>query len=222
MHKIDLIGQVPLFADLDRKALAELASIAEVRRASKGELLFSEGDEARALFILSEGIVELVKMEPSGREQFVRRVARGETFAEAAMFSGGAYPASAIARAHSELIAISKEKFLRCVRAHPEVALAIMGAMAKLLRHLNTLVSELALGSVESRLAAWLLRRSREAGKLTFMLGIAKKELAFRLGTVPETLSRNLRKLKDDGAIRLEGERLTILDAPALEETAGR
>jgi CRP-like cAMP-binding protein len=222
MHKIDLVGRVPLFAELDRKALSELAAIAEVRRASKGELLFSEGEEARALFILADGVVELVKTEASGREQFVRRVGRGETFAEAAMFSGGVYPASAVARAAAELIVISKEKFLRSVRGHPEVALAIMGAMAKLLRHLNSLVSELALGSVEGRLAAWLLRCAREAGKSTFMLGIAKKELAFRLGTVPETLSRNLRKLRDARIIRIAGERVTVLDARALEDAAGR
>jgi CRP/FNR family transcriptional regulator, dissimilatory nitrate respiration regulator len=222
MQKVDLIGRVPLFADLDRKALAELAAIAEVRRAGRGELLFSEGDEAAALFILAEGVVELVKIEPSGREQFVRRVARGETFAEAAMFSGGVYPAMAIARTPSQLFVISKRKFLQYVRVHPEVSLAIMGAMAGLLRHLNALISELALGSVEDRLAAWLLKKSREAGRATFMLGISKKELAFRLGTVPETLSRNLRKLKDGGVIRVTGERVTILDADSLDECVAK
>lgn len=222
MRDIEWLKGSAVFSGLAAPALSELARIAERRRCAKGEVLFAEGDDARALFLLVEGAVDLVKIAPNGREQLVRSVRRGETFAEAAMFSGEAYPVTAIARRASELIAIRKERFIAFVRAHPGISLAIMGVMARLLRHLNALLADLSLGEVQNRLAAFLLARSRERGKLEFSLGIRKQELAQRLGTIPATLSRNLRRLREQGVIDVRGDFVKIKKIKELEALSGR
>ncbi len=217
----EILKNSPLFAGLSAAALGDLTKASRKCAFASGEMIFSEGDEAEALFILAGGTVDLIKSSSAGKEQLVRSVKRGEIFAEAAMFSGDTYPVTAIARAPSELVSITKAAFVRFLKTHPDASMAIIGTMAKLLRHLNNLLSELSLSSVESRLAAWLLRRMREKGSRSFLIGIAKRDLAFRLGTVPETLSRNLRKLAQSGAIRVAGEKVTIVDADLLEESAG-
>ena len=98
MNIKEAISGSPIFSSLGEKALAEICDISETRGAGAGEMIFSEGEEARALFILAEGEIDLVKYTPDGRERFVRHVGEGETFAEAAMFAGEAYPVSAVAR----------------------------------------------------------------------------------------------------------------------------
>lgn len=218
----DLIKHCPMFAELDNLALRELVAISRIKACSKGEMIFQEGESAAALFILVSGSVELIKSSPGGKEQFVRQIKKGETFAEAAMFAGDAYPATAIARAKSEMVMIDKKRFVAFVRAHPDIALKIMGAMAKLLRHLNSLVSDISLGSVMGRLAGFLISRSEESRGKTFELGMQKRDLAFRLGTVAETLSRNLKKLRDDEIIDVAGQRITIKDLEILKDLADR
>lgn len=220
MKTADLIKNCIPFSGLSSTALTDLSQIAEYQTCTKGDVLFTDGDEATALFLLVEGAIDLVKIAPTGREQFVRSVKCGEMFAEAVMFAGEAYPATAIARQNSRLITISKKRFITFVRAHPDASLAIMGVMAKLLRHLNTLLADLSLGQVSNRLAAFLIAKSRERRKIEFSLGITKRELALRLGTIPATLSRNLRKLKEEGIIDVRGDFVTIKKFKALESLA--
>ena len=218
MNIKEAISGSPIFSSLGEQALSEICDISETRHADAGEMIFSEGEDARALFILAEGEIDLVKYTPDGRERFVRHVGEGETFAEAAMFAGEAYPVSAVARESSSLISIDKGKFHKFVCDHPDASIAMLGAMARLLRHWSVLLSELSLTSVESRIAAWLLKEARKSVGGSFKLGIPKKELAFKLGTIPETLSRNLRKLTDSGTISMDGDRITIEDPSALED----
>ncbi len=221
MNKRELILSIPIFSELAGKAVANLSAISRIEKFDKGELIFMEDDDADALFILADGAIDLVKGTEDGRERFIRRVKPGETFAEAAMFAGDTYPVSALARTRGTLLAINREDFRAFMRRHPEASMAMLAAMARLLRHWSDLLSELSLSTVEGRIAAWLMMRAREAKGDSFELGMPKRELAFRLGTVPETLSRNLRKLKDMGAIRLEGERIHIKDMEILEELTG-
>ena len=211
----------PIFCEIGEDAAARLSRIAGLKRTKRGETIFAEGDRARAMYILIEGAVQLVKGSPEGREQFVRNVGRGETFAEAAMFAGELYPVTAVSKSPSELIVIEKAKLTALVKTHPEVGLAMMGAMAKLLRHWSALLTDVSLSSVEARLASWILRRAKQAGRDEFKLGIHKRELAFRLGTVPETLSRNLKRLAETGAISVRGETIKLNNINKLKKLSG-
>ncbi len=215
MRPIELLRSYPLFAHLDDAALADLARIVSVRRVSKGSVLFHDGEEAEALFLVASGRIDLIKAAADGREQLVRTVKRGELFAEAAVFSGERYPVTALVRRDGEVLHIAKAPLQRYIAHHPEAAFAIMGVMAKLLRHLNAMLADFSLGSVGERLAAYLLRRAEREGR-RFDLGMPKRELAFKLGTTPETLSRHLRQLSRSGTIDMRGRAFCIKDIEAL------
>ena len=215
------ISQSLIFSSLGEEALDDLCAISESKRVGSDKLIFSEGEKAECIFVVAAGIVELVKIAQDGRELLVRRIESGETFAEAAVFSGEAYPVTAIARKDAELVVVDGARFLKYLKGRPEVSLSIMSAMSKLLLHWNALLSELSLHSVESRLAMWILRRSEREGSDRILLDLKKKDLASLLGTVPETLSRNLRKLCDSGAITVEGDAIIINDNKALQSATG-
>lgn len=222
MKAADVLKRCVLFSELRSSSLDELGRIVTIRHLGEDEVLFGEGEDAETFFILASGDVDLVKSSPGGREQLVRSVKAGEVFAEAAMFSGMSYPAMAIARSRSEILSIGKSRFISFLRGHPEVSLRMMGVMSNLLRHMNSLLAELSLGTVSGRLAAYLLKRMKEEGREEFLLDISKKELAFKIGTVPETLSRNLKRMATDGVLRIAGSRIIIKNINKLEDLAGR
>jgi len=209
-----------LFSYLGASDLTRLARIADQRRYRKGEAIFSEGDEAENFLVLLRGQVKIFKLAPDGREQILRVVRAGESFGEAAALSGGSFPAGAEALAPSLAARFSAAAFREVLAASPQLALNLIVAMSELLRGFAALVDAVSLRDVSSRLAKYLLDQAARAGEDTFRLELPKRALASRLGTVPETLSRSLRRLKERRVIAECGDRIRLLDHRALSRIA--
>lgn len=208
-----------LFSQLDDKALDEIASAALTRKAARGEMLFYEGDTAHSFFIVGSGKVKVFKLSPEGKEQILMIAQPGDSVAEAALFAGGAYPASAQSMENSELLAINREKFVALLGRNPDLAVNLIARLSGLLRQMTRLVEGLSLTDVTTRLAHYLnSQRDPATGKqLTEIILPEKKTvLAAQLGTIPETLSRSLAKLVRDGVIAVDGPRITVLNLSAL------
>lgn len=213
------------FSGLEAGDLERLEAIVVPRALGRGESLFLEGEPSEGFFAVAEGLIKVYKVAPDGREQVLHLVGPGQTFAEASLFGDGRYPASAEAAEAARLYLVPKGPFLKLLRAEPELALKLLASMATWLKRLSHLVETLSLKNVEARLAGYLLTRAREEGRPTdegvaLTLDSEKKVIAARLGTISETLSRSLKKLKDRGLIREEGSRLLITDLQGLEELA--
>jgi len=209
-----------LFSYLSPRDLHQLASIASLDTRRKGESIFAEGDPADALWVLLKGQVKIFKLGPDGREQVLRIVRPGESFAEAAALSRGAFPAHAEATARSTTARFPADDFLRLLEASPQLATNMIVALSQLLRGFAALVDALALREVPARLAKYLLDASLRARSDTVVLDVRKTVLAARLGTVSETLSRSLRRLQDRGLIAVDGPRIDLLDPPGLQRLA--
>lgn len=209
-----------LFAYLSPRDLAQLAAIASLQTYRKGQLIFTEGDEADALWVLLKGQVKIFKVGPDGREQVLRIVRAGESFAEAAALSRGQFPASAEATARATAVRFPAEGFLRLLDTNPQLATNMIVALSQLLRGFAALVDALALRDVPSRLARYLLDASLRADSDTVVLDVRKTVLAARLGTVSETLSRALRRLRERGLIAVDGQRIALLDRAGLQRLA--
>ncbi|MBT3182259.1 MAG: Crp/Fnr family transcriptional regulator [Deltaproteobacteria bacterium] len=218
----DVLKQTMLFSGLEVSELNDLGKVASSTKVKSGGVIFNEGDEAQSFYVLVEGSIDLVKSSAEGKEQLIRNVKRGEVFAEAAMFAGSTYPVTAITKSDSKLMVFGKKALLSFIKRHPDVSLKMMGVMSNLLRHLNSLLGELSLGTVSSRLAAYLLKRAKDEGGKEFLLGMAKRDLAFHIGTIPATLSRNLAKMSSDVWIEVKGNRILLKDIKALRAASGR
>ena len=101
-----------------------------------------------------------------------------------------------------------------------DLAMDMMAGMSAKLREFNQLIEQLALKEVPARLANILLDLPARPGTDTVVLKQTKRELAAQIGTVAETLSRALKKLRDMGLIEVDGSQITILDAEGLAELA--
>jgi CRP/FNR family transcriptional regulator len=218
--KTEEIQAVPLFAGLDEAQLEKIRTIARVVGAKRREVLFREGDPTAGIFVLLSGRLKLYKLSPDGKEHILHIVHPGQTFAEAAVFMGGGYPAYAEALVSSRALLLPKSDFLELLRQEPSISLAIIVSLSRHLKQFADRIEDLSLKDVSARLARWFLNTAEEKGRDFWDLEITKGELASQIGTVSETLSRTLRKFREAGWILVRGRFVKILDRPALTATA--
>jgi CRP/FNR family transcriptional regulator len=216
---------IPIFADLESSDLELLEAVAAPRTLGRGEHLFFEDDPSEGFFALESGFIKIYKIAPDGREQVPYFIGPGQTFAIASLFGDGLYMANAEAVEPSKLWLIAKAPFLDLVRAEPELAVKLLAYFAQWMKRLLALVETLSLKNVEARLAEYILSRDQVEGRPTddgivLSLDVEKKMIAAHLGTISETLSRSLKKLKDRGLIREDGPLIIITDLEGLRKMA--
>lgn len=219
MNYRQIIKNSPLFAGLTDANLDALMEIARIREHARGELLFSEGEEAEGFFIVIDGKVKVYKLSPEGKERILHIIHPGGTFAEAAIFGDGLYPAYAEPLQTSNLLFLPKESFLELLMKNGQMAVNMIAGLSRFLRQFANQIEDLTFKDVPSRLARYLLQLS-SGTRDTVVLPISKTQLASNLGTVSETLSRTLRKLSDDDLINVSGKTFEILDFDRLAELA--
>jgi CRP/FNR family transcriptional regulator len=227
MENRDIVKKALLFSGLADEYLSEVAEIAVRRPFAKGETLFTEGEKAEGFYLLAKGSVKLCKVSPDGREKVLHLVHAVETFAEAAFFGDGSYPAEAKGVEKGEVLFFPRESFMGLLERNPRFSLNLIASLSMLLRRFARQIEELSFADAPARLASYLLElASRKStsyqGRTYLELDMRKGELASRLGTVSETLSRTFRKLKEEGIIEVDGSRVVILDMPKLQQMAGK
>ena len=167
------------------------------------------------------------KMSPDGREKVLHFVHAGETFAEAAFFGDGKYPAEAKALEKGEALFFPRDSFMGLLERNPRFSLNLIVSLSLLLRRFARQIEELSFADVPARLAGYLVEMAGKKsttfqGKTYIDLDMKKGELASRLGTVSETLSRTFRKLKEEGIIEVDGGRVIVFDMERLRGMVGK
>ena len=196
-----------LFRDLGEESLARLSEGSRRIEIARGDHLFFEGDDGRDLFVLEEGGVRLYKLAEDGQETTVKLIDPFEAFAEVAFFDNGKYPVSAIATKYSVAWAISGSTFEAMLDDRSfrgEFISTIIGR----LRYLSQRIHYLTAYDVEQRFFRFLYEQCGAVEKCT--VEIPKKEIAAAIGTIPETLSRLILRLRDRGDIVWKGSVITV------------
>ncbi|NWG21854.1 MAG: Crp/Fnr family transcriptional regulator [Chloroflexi bacterium] len=211
--------QLVLFADLPDPACAALASIAVREQYTAGKALFFEGDPARGIYILLNGHVRLSRTSLSGREQVLQIVTPGHHFNLVPVFDGGGCPVNAFALTDITVLLLPGASLRTLLLEYPVIAVKLLSDCCGYLRHLVNLVDDLALTTVQGRLARLLLAQA-EADQNSAP-PLTQAEIAARLGTVREMVGRSLKTLEGLGLIRIERGVIIILDRAGLERECG-
>ena len=213
---------MPLFSALGEPELTELVRECLTRDLPAGTQVISPTDRAKAFYVILAGRVKVYKLSARGEEQILHLYGAGRTFGEAAMWAGVRYPADAEVLVDSTLMFVSRSVLKRLIGRNAELSLAMLAGMSAKLWEFNTLIEQLSLKEVPARLAKTLLELPARPGTNTVILKQTKRHLAAQIGTVAETLSRALRKLRTAGLIEVNGSEITILDLDGLAELAER
>lgn len=219
-----LLRGLQLFDGISPAAQAEIAARAVERSYGADESIFSEGDPARGMYVVTQGRVRVVR-EGAGRRHVLHEEGPGGTLGEVPLFEGGGYPATAIAAEETTAcLFIGRDAIAAAMRADPQLSWRFLARLAARVRTLVERLDGLTARSVPQRLARLLLARDEAAGAngKSVTLGGTQQRIAEELGTVREVVVRALRTLCTTGAVQsLGGGRYRIRDATKLRELAG-
>jgi len=216
----DVITQTRLFQGLPENLLQQLIGNESPHRHPKGQLLFQQGDDADHFYVILSGWVKLFRQMPTGEEAILHIFTTGETFAEAAMFGGHKYPATAEVVADARLLCINSNHFEKQITESPQIALRMLASTALHLRLLVTEVEQIKGRNSLERVAFFLLSMCpKDAASAVVTLPYEKSLIASRLNIKPESLSRVLNKLRAYG-INSVKHQIIISDVPLLRKLA--
>lgn len=208
----------------------ELVDLGRMQEVASDTILFQRGDQYRGFYLLLEGTVQIYRMSPEGRMLVLHVIRPGESFAEVPLFEEqdaaertATYPATAETLQPSTLLFFPADRFLSFIDAHPRTALRMLGQMAGRLRKAVRQLDAVSLRDVQERLARHLVEQvpmtpDEPDTPPTVELDIPKSVLAAELGTVPETLSRALRRLEEQNLIRSDAAEIALTDVRGLRQ----
>lgn len=213
---LQALSSIDLFAVLPQAEREHLATLAAVRKFEAKESLFDEGQPCEGIWVVASGSVRIYKFTPGGRQIVLAVMEAPATVAEVPVFDGGPYPATVITQEPSEAMLIRKDDFLACCRRNPELTLKFLQVFSARLRHMIGLVERMTFGSIRQRLAGALIEMADTAGAAAFTMPETHEDIANRLGTVREVVSRNLGRFQSEGLIRLHRKEIQILNRGGL------
>ena len=211
------------FPSLSERSLALIAGRCSLAEYPKNEVLFLEGDKGSAFFLLIEGAIKIFKTSPTGQEIVLKLLEPGTFFGEVILLQKNEYPVSAVALTSSRVVRIPSDRFVELLDERYFRNDFITMLMAKQ-RYLTERILYLTSYDVEERFFRFLLDRYGLCS--SYVLDISKKDIASAIGTIPETLSRLIDRLKRREVISWSGnilevqadylEQFSLEDAPEL------
>jgi len=213
---VELLGRVPLFAELSQPELERVVSVAIPRAFPKNVRVFHEGDDSDACYIVRSGDLRVTREHSDGRAIALATLGSGDFFGELAMLDGGARSASVETLSDVELLALPAIDMRRVIAAHGEIAAKLIVALTRRLRETNERVARQSFQTVPSRVAGVLAQLIAEEAIPEDRDGITVRmtqaDLAQLAGTSRESVSRFLATLERAGVVVVGRGRVTIVE----------
>lgn len=223
--RLKILGRLPFFAGLTSKALEAVNARFVERGYLSGETIYAAGSPAERLYVVAEGKVKLLQFAPGGKNVLLDILTSGEFFGNLATLGAAAYSDSAQAQTPCCVLSISSDDFRRVLDEHPELALKALEVMAARLNAANRRVLQLSAMPVEQRIAFTLLELARKLGRahegsLLIDVPLSRDDLAEMTGATPETVSRVMSQMQQEGIIESGRQWVAIDEMERLEERA--
>jgi len=225
----DALAAVPLFAGLDAEGLTSMTRGMRVRRFRRGETIFHLGDPGDALFIVMAGSIKITLPADTGDEAILATLRPGDFFGELALLDGAPRSATAVAIEATETYILPRDQFRELIATEPVMREALLATLAAEVRRLTHHVEELHFLDITGRLASRLARLAAESGARRLADGsvqlagpLTQGDLAAMIGCTRQSVNKLLGMFSEGGLIRLDRDRIVILDLEGLARSARR
>jgi CRP-like cAMP-binding protein len=217
---VESLKSVRHFRNLGLPELTMVVTAGEVRRLKATTFIFHENDPCAGMFVLLKGRVHLCKLGPQGQVNIMAVIEPVIMFNEVAVLDGGPNPLSAIAVENSIAWHVSHASFQVLLERIPQVGLSLLRVLARRNREMIAHYEDLSFRSVMARTAKMLLDLSDNGRRTINRRDCSIEEMAARVATVPEAISRSLNAIKNSGIIRLSRTEISVLSCARLAELA--
>jgi CRP/FNR family cyclic AMP-dependent transcriptional regulator len=215
MDACELLRTVPIFSELSAVDCEALAQLASRRRFPKDTVVFFENDEGDSFFMIVSGRIKVTILGDDGREVILTVLGPGDFFGEMALLDDEPRSATAIAIEECELLSLQRSDFESVIANKPSISLALVRVLTARLRKANHQISTLALLDVYGRVARVLMDMARDEGRRLKDGQIAfrratHQEIANRIGTTRETVTRMMKDLERQSLMHVEGREIIL------------
>ena len=211
----ELLGRVPLFAELEQDERERFSRVAVPRSFPSGTRVFHEGDQSDACYIVRSGSFRVTREHSDGRAITLANLGPGDIFGELAMLDGEVRSASVEALDDGELLALPGADVRALLARHPEITVKLVAALVRRLRQANERISRQSFQTVPSRVAGVLSQLVAEEAPFDgegVTIRMNQADLAQLAGTSRESVSRFLADLERAGVVRCGRGRVTVID----------
>lgn len=215
--KVGYLTSNELFRGLTPEEMREIDRITTMTTCRRGRVFYTPGESGEVLFVLKRGQVHLYRIAPDGKRLVIGSLREGAIFGEMGLIGQGMYDSFAEAADDCTLCVMSRSDVEALIATRPAFAMRLIELLGRRLQDAEAALERTAFGSVASRLASLLLSL-RDGGDE--ICGLSHQDLAERIGTHRETVTRCLNDLRAAGAIEIGRGRVKIIDATRLAEVA--
>lgn len=213
--EVDALRRTDVFGALDDSALEMLARRMRRRRYDAGAVVFAKGDPGTGLLVLTEGEIKISVETATGEEIILNLLRPGEAFGELALLDGLPRSATAVALSDSQVLTLQREDFVDVLQSNPQIALAMLGGLATIIRRMNDKLVDVAMLDVSGRMAKALLELAERWGQPTangirLERPVSVEELAALTGLHRTEVARQLARYEAD-VLRVEDGRYILL-----------
>ncbi len=217
----DGLARVALFSALGPEATAALVPSLSHLAINRGDVVFAEGDPGEALYVIEDGKIKLSRSATDGRENILAILGPYEMFGELSLFDPSPRTSGATAVTDGKLLVFPHDALRPWLAGHPEVAPALLQALAQRLRRTNETLADLVFSDVPGRVAKTLLSLAdrfghTESGGIRVNHDLTQEELAQLVGASRETVNKALADFVGRGWLRLEARAVSLLDVERL------
>jgi CRP/FNR family cyclic AMP-dependent transcriptional regulator len=208
-----VLKSVPMFASFSQDQLHALAPMVARRSAPRGMAIMHEGDPIDSLYIVLSGRLKVMMGEADGKETILSIIGPGEFFGEMGMIDDLPRSASVVAIETSELLALTKRAFKKCLAENSELAMAVMRVLVRRLREADRKIGSLAMLDVYGRVARLLLDMAENVdGRKVVTRRLTKQDIGKMVGASREMVSKVMKDLQVNGYIEVQGSTILLRD----------
>jgi CRP/FNR family cyclic AMP-dependent transcriptional regulator len=205
------LEKIPLFASLGEDDLQAIERQAVRRRYRRNSVIIEHGDDASTLYLLLKGQVKVFIVGSDGREIVFGERGPGSFLGELALLAGGKRSASVQTTKDSEFLVLTQEAFNQIIADHPTIALSLLRDLARRTCDLSEDMSALALLDVYGRVAKLIQSGAVDEGGRLITGRLTHQDIADRVGSSREMVSKILKDLKLGQYIEIEKKRIVVL-----------
>lgn len=223
MEKNEFLTYVPIFSDLPHEELEKIIKAGNRKKYNKNEIILKEDEAGTALFVIISGKVKVSRTSSDNKEVILTILNESDFFGEMAILDGQTRSATVTALEDTELFIIQRNDFLKLLKIHPEISIALLQELTKRLRAADVKIKALSLKDAEGKVATVLLQLADDLGKIK--QGKVEldnlpnqQDLANMAGTSRETISRTLHAFAKKGLIEIDGSKIRIIDYEKFKE----
>jgi CRP/FNR family cyclic AMP-dependent transcriptional regulator len=185
------------------------------RRFASGDVLFREGDAADVAFLLQDGRVRLLKRVRLVEKSLVV-LKSGDLFGESALIDPSPRNSTAVALSDGLAVVLDRDTFRPMLEQYPKIAIRLLEQLTRRIRAAEDQIEIMMVNDTNSKIVASLLKLAQPATSGPVDLAVSPVDLSTRVGLDVETVKSGVKRLREQGYIRIVGERVEIPDLEAL------